>query len=109
MAWRSRVWGAAAYWLARGTLTSRLVLTFSLAALIVLHIQLAHGGLEYHFGIFVSLALLLVCLDWRPIVFAAVLFAVHHLLFDRLQAAGFNSTPRWLRAVVRWWVRWSPP
>jgi methyl-accepting chemotaxis protein len=82
--------GVAAYLLARGTLASRLVLTFALAALVMLHIQLARGELEYHFGIFVSLALLLVYLDWRPIVFAATLFAVHHLLFDRLQAAGFG-------------------
>ena len=51
-----------------------------------LQIQLAHGELEYHFGVFVTLALLLVYLDWRPIVFAAGLFAVHHVLFDRLQA-----------------------
>jgi methyl-accepting chemotaxis protein len=82
--------GAAAYLVARGTLASRLLLTFSLAALVALHIQLAHGELEYHFGVFVTLALLLVYLDWRPIVFAAALFAVHHLLFDRLQAAGLG-------------------
>ena len=95
---------AAAYLLARGTLASRLVLTLSLAALIVLHIQLAHGELEYHFGIFVSLALLMVYLDWRPIVFAAGLFAVHHVLFDRLQAAGFDfycmTEPSFWRVVL---------
>jgi methyl-accepting chemotaxis protein len=82
--------GLAAYLMARGTVASRMVLTFSQVALVALHIQLAHGELEYHFGVFVSLALLLVYLDWRPIVFAAALFAVHHVLFDRLQAAGFG-------------------
>jgi methyl-accepting chemotaxis protein len=80
----------AAYLFARGTLGSRLVMAFSQVALVALHIQLAHGELEYHFGVFVTLALLLVYLDWRPIVFAAALFAVHHVLFDRLQAAGFG-------------------
>ncbi len=80
----------AAYMLARGTLGSRLVMAFSQVALVVLHIQLARGELEYHFGVFVTLALLLVYLDWRPIVFATALFAVHHVLFDRLQAAGFD-------------------
>ncbi len=80
----------AAYLFARGTLASRMVLAFALVCLVALHIQLAKGELEYHFGVFVSLALLLVYLDWRPIVFAAVLFAVHHFLFDRLQAAGFG-------------------
>ncbi|AOW15215.1 chemotaxis protein [Hydrogenophaga crassostreae] len=79
-----------AFFVARGTVTSRMVLTFSQVALVALHIQLAHGEIEYHFGVFVSLALLLVYLDWRPIVFAAALFAVHHVLFDRLQAAGFD-------------------
>jgi methyl-accepting chemotaxis protein len=79
-----------AYLSARGTLASRMTLAFSLVALVALHIQLAHGELEYHFGVFVTLALLLVYLDWRPIVFAAGLFAVHHVLFDRLQAAGLG-------------------
>ena len=74
----------------RGTLTSRLLLATAQVALVALHIQLAHGELEYHFGVFVTLALLLVYLDWRPIVYAAALFAVHHVLFDRLQAAGFG-------------------
>ena len=34
------------------------------------------------------LALLLAYQDWRPIVLAAGLIAVHHIAFDRLQAAG---------------------
>ena len=94
----------AAYLLARGSLGSRLVLAFCQVALVALHIQLAHGELDYHFGVFVTLALLLVYLDWRPIVFAAGLFAVHHVLFDRLQAAGFNfyclSEPDFWRVML---------
>ncbi len=82
--------GVGGYAMARGTLFSRLVLTTSLVALVALHIQLAHGEVEYHFGVFVTLALLLVYLDWRPILLAAALFAVHHVLFDRLQAAGLG-------------------
>ena len=75
---------------ARGTLTSRLVLAFVQMSFVELHIQLAHGMTEFHFGVFVTLALLLVYLDWRPIVFAAAVIAVHHVAFDRLQAAGFG-------------------
>uniref|UniRef100_UPI0035690E0E methyl-accepting chemotaxis protein n=1 Tax=Hydrogenophaga sp. TaxID=1904254 RepID=UPI0035690E0E len=82
--------GVAAYVFGRGNFAARMVLAFALVGMVALHIQLAHGELEYHFGVFVSLALLLVYLDWRPIVFAAVLFAVHHVLFDRLQAAGLG-------------------
>ena len=78
------------YAMARGTLFSSLVLTTTLVALVALHIQLARGELEFHFGVFVTLALLMVYLDWRPIMMAAALFAVHHVLFDRLQAAGFG-------------------
>ena len=81
---------AGVYASARGTLFSSLVLTTVQVALVALHIQLAHGELEYHFGVFVTLALLLVYLDWKPILLAAGLFAVHHVLFDRLQAAGFG-------------------
>ncbi len=79
-----------AYAAMRGSLASRLILTFALTGLIALHIQLARGMLEFHFGVFVTLALLLVYLDWRPIVFGAALFAVHHVVFDRLQAAGYG-------------------
>ncbi|AOG21898.1 hypothetical protein [Acidovorax sp. RAC01] len=72
----------------QGTLGSRMVLAFVQTSMVALHIQLAQGMTEFHFGVFVTLAILLVYLDWRPIVFAAALFAVHHVLFDRLQAAG---------------------
>jgi len=96
--------GLAGFLLWRGTLTSRLMLTTALAALVALHIQLAHGETEYHFGVFVSLALLMVYLDWRPIVYAAALFAVHHVGFDRLQAFGFGfyclTEPNFWRVVL---------
>ncbi len=75
---------------ARGTLTSSLVLAFVQMTFVELHIQLAHGMTEFHFGVFVTLALLLVYLDWRPIVFAAAVIAAHHVAFDRLQAAGYG-------------------
>ena len=52
-----------AYVLVPGTLASRLVLSFVQVALVALHIQLARGMLEFHFGVFVTLALLLVYLD----------------------------------------------
>ena len=58
----------AAFAWARGTLASRMVLTVAQVGLVALHIQLAHGELEYHFGVFVTLALLLVYQDWRPII-----------------------------------------
>ena len=73
-----------------GSKSSRYVLTFVLVSFVALHIQLARGMLEFHFGVFVALAFLLVYLDWKLIVFGAALIAVHHVLFDRLQAAGLG-------------------
>ncbi|MBL8350257.1 MAG: chemotaxis protein [Burkholderiaceae bacterium] len=80
--------GAGAVLAARGSLASRLVLACSLMGMTALHIQLGRGTLEFHFGVFATLALLLVYRDWRPVVTAAGLIAVHHVLFDRLQAGG---------------------
>lgn len=73
---------------ARGSTLSRLVLATCAMGMVALHIQLGRGTVEYHFGVFVVLALLLAYQDWRPIVLAAGLIAVHHIAFDRLQAAG---------------------
>ena len=81
--------GILGFLMARGRLAARLLLTLSLTALVVLHIDIAMGMTEFHFGVFVTLALLLVYLDWRTIVFAAALFAVHHVVFDRMQALGY--------------------
>ncbi|MCQ4308484.1 methyl-accepting chemotaxis protein [Pseudomonas stutzeri] len=50
-----------------------------------LHINLAHGMLEMHFGIFALLAFLVYYRDWLPIVVAAITIAVHHLSFFALQ------------------------
>ena len=74
----------------RGTLGSSLVLATVQTLFVMLHIQLARGMVEMHFGVFVTLALLMVYLDWRPLLLSAVLFAVHHVLFDRMLAAGFG-------------------
>jgi len=78
------------YAVAKATLLSRMVLAFNFMGFVVLHIQLAQGTTMYHFGVFTTLALLLVYLDWRPILLAAAAIAVHHVAFDRLQAAGWG-------------------
>ena len=96
--------GGFAYASAAGTLFSRLVLALAVASSVALHIHLGRGTLEFHFGVFVTLALLLVYRDWRPIVATAGFFAVHHVLFDRLQAAGVGvyctPEPNFLKIVM---------
>jgi len=71
-----------------GTLGSRLTVAGAFMGYSALLIQQTHGKLEIHFEIFAALAFLLLYRDWRPIVFAAALIAVHHLSFDVLQADG---------------------
>ncbi len=89
--------GGLSYALAREHTLVWVGLTFCNVAMVALHIQLGRGTLEFHFGVFVLLGLLLVYQNWRPILFAAALIAVHHITFDRLQAAGYGvycmSTP----------------
>jgi len=51
-----------------------------------LMIHLTRGMLEMHFGVFVMLAFLVVYCDWRLIVLAAGVIAVHHLGFNFLQS-----------------------
>jgi methyl-accepting chemotaxis protein len=75
---------------ARATLVSRVVLTTCNVCLVALHIQLGHGTVEFHFGVFVLLGLLLVYRDYRVLILCAALFVVHHFAFDRLQALSYN-------------------
>ena len=77
-----------AYALASGRLAARLVMAVAGMFLVALNIQLSMGMPEMHFAVFVFLAFLLAYRDWRPILAAALAVAVHHVLFDRLQAAG---------------------
>ncbi len=78
------------YSTARGSTLSRFILTTVMVSFVTLQIHLSKGMLEFHFGVFVTLALLLVYRDWRPIVYAATAFALLQVLFDRLQAHGVH-------------------
>ncbi|MBU2179399.1 MAG: methyl-accepting chemotaxis protein [Gammaproteobacteria bacterium] len=81
------------WWLYRSfgdQLLSRLAYGISFMLFAALHIHLALGKTEVHFGIFVLLALLIAFRDWQVILTAALVIAVHHLLFMYLQ---FNGSP----------------
>jgi methyl-accepting chemotaxis protein len=79
----------------RGALFSRLTIAGAFMVLSALVIHQTHGMIEMHFCIFVLLAMLLYYRDWIPVVFAAALIAIHHLLFDYLQRQGL---PIWVFA-----------
>jgi methyl-accepting chemotaxis protein len=96
--------GLGAWMISPGSLLSRMSFAFALIAMVALHIDLGRGTVEFHFGVFVVLGLLLMYSDWRPILFAAGLVAVEHLVTDRLQASGIGvfclATPSLLKVAM---------
>lgn len=84
--------GIGAYLVLRhaGSVPTRL---FMGAAYMVLAATLIHEGggkIELHFAIFVLLAFLILYRDWRPIVVAAAVIAVHHLAGAQAQFSGWG-------------------
>lgn len=53
-------------------------------------IQAQMGRIEMHFHIFSALALVMVYRDWLPILVAAGVIAVHHLLLTALQLSAIS-------------------
>jgi methyl-accepting chemotaxis protein len=72
-------------------LASRLAVGAATMIFCALNIHQSMGMIELHFGIFVLLALLVYYQDWRVIVCAAAVTAVHHVLFNQLQELGFGT------------------
>jgi methyl-accepting chemotaxis protein len=79
-----------AIWKAPGALFTRMMMATATMIFCGLNIDQSHGLDELHFGIFVLLALLVIYQDWRVICGAAAVIAVHHLLFNHLQAAHYQ-------------------
>lgn len=71
-----------------GRLMTRLYMAAALMTFAALHIHQEHGVLELHFGVFVFMSFLLAYRDWRAILCAAAVIAVHHLTFNYLQLWG---------------------
>ncbi|MFT3736321.1 MAG: methyl-accepting chemotaxis protein [Rhodocyclaceae bacterium] len=74
--------------MAPGQLVSSLAVSSAFMIFSALLIHQSSGMLETHFGIFALLAFLLLYCDWRPLVAAAGVIAVHHLGFAVLQSQG---------------------
>ncbi|WP_370263742.1 hypothetical protein [Limnobacter sp.] len=64
------------------------------AALLVgmgaLHVHLARGLIEFHFSFFMLLPVMLAYRDARPLISMGLMIAVHHVVFDLLQQAGYE-------------------
>lgn len=61
-----------------------------LMSLVALQIQVSAGQMQYHFGVFLTLAFLLAYRQALPVLAGAVTIAVHHVLFDYLQSQGYG-------------------
>jgi methyl-accepting chemotaxis protein len=72
-----------------GSLATRLFMGAGFMVVTGVVIHQGGGMIELHFTIFVLLAMLLPYRDWRVIVLAAGVIAVHHLGVQQLQAAGY--------------------
>ncbi|SAL48274.1 methyl-accepting chemotaxis sensory transducer [Caballeronia udeis] len=94
---------ALAYWRA-GALVTRLFLAASLMTFAALQIHQERGLTELHFGVFVLMSFLLAYRDWRPILCAACVIAVHHFTFNYLQLAGLGAycftEPAWSTVLL---------
>lgn len=81
--------GGTLFALGRGSWPASVLWPLLLVVFVAAEIHLGMGKTELHFGVFVTLSVLLVYRHWLPIIVGTAGFAVHHLMFDRLQAWGF--------------------
>lgn len=80
--------GVACYMFAAGERINRLIYPVLLMALVAVHIQVGEGRLEYHFGVFLTLGILMAYRHWQPLVVGAGTIILHHLAFNSMQRAG---------------------
>lgn len=84
-----------AYMVAKGTLLCRGLIGASMMLMSMVLIMQQMGRLEMHFHIFSALAFLIIWRDWRVLVIAAGVIAVHHATSVPIQQAGstFGGVP----------------
>lgn len=79
---------ALAYRAMPGSLVSRSIMTTSLMIMSMILIMQQLGRLEMHFHIFAAMAFVIIWRDYRMILLAAAVIAVHHALAVPLQLSG---------------------
>jgi len=80
---------AISYFSLRGTPLFGIISAIMLMSFSAIMIQTQLGRIEMHFHIFSAMALLLIYKSWAPIVAAALVIAVHHLILTALQLNNF--------------------
>lgn len=71
-----------------GSVLSRAAMGMAFMLYASLHIHQSRGLIEFHFGIFAFMALLLYYRDWVPIVAAITVVAIHHFVLYAMQTNG---------------------
>jgi len=99
----SALLGTIAAWRAPESLTARLTIAY---ALVMMPMLMVHAGagvwqIDFHMYFFAVYAMLAIYIDWRPVLLAAALTAVHHLVLDFVaptsvfpDQAGLDGLPR---------------
>lgn len=80
----------AAYNAAKGSLFSRTIISISFMVMSMIIIMQQFGRIEMHFHIFATLAFLIIWRDWRAVVAAAGVIALHHAISVPLQLSGVS-------------------
>jgi methyl-accepting chemotaxis protein len=70
-------------------LCTRSILTVAGVGLVAVLMHVSQGDVAFHVASPMMLAWLMIFRDWRLIALGATLLTLHHVGFDRLQAAGF--------------------
>ena len=88
-----------------GRLASRIGVAIAFMVFVAVFVQQTHGVIEAHFTFFTLVAFLLFYRDWKPILVALVVIAVHHFGFFFLQTANtgiylFINGPDFLTLVI---------
>jgi methyl-accepting chemotaxis protein len=81
--------GSVVAWRAPASLTARLTISY---ALVMMPMLMVHAGsgvwqIVFHMYFYAVFAMLAISIDWRPILLAAALTAVHHLVLDFIAPA----------------------
>jgi methyl-accepting chemotaxis protein len=74
-----------------GAAVTRIAVAVCLMVYSMLFIAQTGGMIEMHFHVFASMAFLLIYRDWRLPVIAGGIIAVHHAVFNYLQARGYRD------------------
>ncbi|MDH5434057.1 MAG: methyl-accepting chemotaxis protein [Gammaproteobacteria bacterium] len=79
-----------AYWVVKGSFISRAIIASSFMIMSMILIMQQLGRLEMHFHVFAAMSFLIIWRDWKVLLVAAGIIAIHHAVSVPLQLANSN-------------------